>query len=169
MIDYCLAFWPTGTYTQIYASVLLASCIITSLVWTSRRTAFLVLAVLVGWIGARWTTVEGTVIPVIMLSVAGFALALLAGGRAGWVIATLYIGKIVLYALASINVIALWMMFELSTILGLAQIIVMISGSWGGGKRSRISEECSPGFDDPLAQTHIYTSEGFLAKHDMNR
>ncbi len=126
-------FLPSGLYTQMYAAIMVVSAI-----WIWRKgtyeTRVLVLAVLLGWIGARFTSVLSSYIPMLITSVIGGLVASSVKNGAGKLISALYGLKSLLYIFGITTGIPYWIVFELSTLLGICQIVSLWGGHFGGKK-----------------------------------
>ena len=128
------SFIPTGPLTQLYAVVLILS--VGWLVWRGNRDLQnLCIAVLIGWIGARLTTEQYSIIPIYLLSICGGWLAYNVAQRgAALVIAVCYGLKVLVYSVGVLTVVPAYLIFDLSMLLGAIQIASLWAFHYGGGK-----------------------------------
>lgn len=128
------SFIPTGPITQLYAIVLILS--VAWLVWRGGRDLQnLCIAVLIGWIGARLTTEQYSIVPIYLLSICGGWLAYNVAQRgAALTIAICYGLKVLVYSVGVLTVVPAYLIFDLSMLLGIIQIASLWAFHYGGGK-----------------------------------
>ncbi len=131
MLDALLTFIPSGWYTTSYAVALgiaAAICIKTG----NKQIALVAGALLVGWFGARLSTVFDSIYPIMIFSIVGGLIAFNVNTRTANIIALLFACKVFVYTASLYASIPIWLMFELSTILGILQIAFLLLGRYGG-------------------------------------